>query len=77
MRLLGIINLTSSRCDLGTGFVGSRSPTTCFAVKMLRAAVVACGAAGAGAARGAATKAVKRAPFGLHQSQLRRPYKDS
>ena len=34
-----------------------------FAARSLRAAVVACGATGAGAARGAATKAVKRAPL--------------
>ena len=45
------------------GGAGYRRPKTCFVVKVPRAAVVACGAAGAGAARGAATKAVKRAPL--------------
>ena len=38
-----------------------------FAAKRLRAAVVACGAVGAGAARGAATKAVKSAPGTIYR----------
>ena len=33
--------------------------------QILRAAVAACGATGAGAARGAATKAVKSAPYSM------------
>ena len=37
------------------------------AAKRLRAAVVACGAVGAGAARGAATKAVKSAPGTIYR----------
>ena len=38
-----------------------------FAARRLRAAVVACGAVGAGAARGAATKAVKSAPCTIYR----------
>ena len=38
-----------------------------FAARRLRAAVVACGAVGAGAARGAATKAVKSAPGTIYR----------